>query len=157
MRAIGAQCSRPWSEGELRTLSWAIGELAKKTIGFLPREALVGAWVNPSWQKCTHIPQDLRRAMSILEAYAKRDYSQSELLSADWFTQRPGAPFFQSAFDGIAWMAWSTGLVGQKRWGQLVEASSTRLTNARFSTQEQTAHSIIHKFAHEMYAGDSVR
>ncbi len=157
MRTIGAQCSVKWSEGELRTLSRAMGELAKKTIGFLPRDALVGAWINPSWQKCLYVPQDLQRAMRILEAYANRDYSKLEKFSMDWFTQRPSSPFFQSAFDSIAWMAWSTALVGQKRWGQLAEMSSAQFANTNFSPEEKIAHGIIHNFALQLSIGQSAR
>ncbi len=156
MHEIGTQCSVKLTEERLQTLSQTISDMAKSTIKFLPSDALAGVWIDPIWKKCLY-PRDLHRALAILEAHAQRDYSKLEELGQDWFTNRSQTPFFRAAFDGVAWIGWSTALVSQKQWGQLEDISVASFEGAIFSREEQMAREIAHKLALQMQSIEGVR
>ncbi|MCE1191359.1 MAG: fused MFS/spermidine synthase [Acidovorax sp.] len=146
LRDIGKQCSARWTEYQYRTLVNSISELAERTMDFLPANALVGTWINPTWITCDQIPEDLNRALQILGAQSARDYEKMEELGRKWFTQRPTSQYSRIAFDGIAWTAWSAALISQKRWKDLEEASMDNFENSSFKPE----HKIMRTFTHNL-------
>lgn len=147
LRHIGGQCTSPWSEEQYRTLVTSIGDLAERTMGFIPPEALVGAWIRPTWIKCERIPEDLNRALGIIQAHSARDYKEMEKRGKDWFTRRPVSSHSRSAFDGIAWSAWSAALIAQKRWPELAQASTATFENASFKPEDKSMRIVAHQLA----------
>lgn len=154
---LGGQCATQWSEAQYRTLATSIGDLAEKTMGFLPTEALVGAWINPSWMKCTQVPEDLNRALRIIQAHSARDYEKMEKLGKEWFTLRPASAHSRFAFDGIAWSAWSAALVSQKRWTELAQASTASFESAAFKPEDKAMRSMAYQLATQATAGNTTR
>jgi len=147
LREIGRQCNPRWTEYQYRTLVNSVSDLAERTMNFLPASALVGTWIKPSWIKCDQLPEDLNRALQILHAHSTRDYEKMEELGRKWFTQRPTSHYSRTAFDGIAWTAWSSALISQKRWEELADASVTNFENSSFKPEYKAMRVFAQKLA----------
>lgn len=119
VHAAGRGCASVWSEGQIEQVVASVSLLARRTIKFLPADALDGAWIDAGWQACASVPPDLRRAFVLLEAHARRDYARMEALGRDWVQHRPAQQALRTAFDGYAWSGAILAMVRDGRDAQL--------------------------------------
>jgi len=119
LHTITRTCNAAWTPEQRRQLAADISDLADRTIKYLPVSLLEGVWINPSWINCQALPPDFSRALVMLEAHARRDYMQMELLGNEWIHNRPAESFMQRFFDGYAWSGVILAMIHQQRWTAL--------------------------------------
>lgn len=148
LRAAARACDAPWSLQRSRQLAASINDLADRTIPYLPPSLLHGVWIHPQWTPCIQkLPPDLKRALSLLEAHAKRDYAQMEMLGNDWIKNRPQDEFLKTSFDGYAWSGVVLALIQQQKWDQIPSALDTETQKVQLGSEHLFLHSIAHALA----------
>ncbi|CAN7161780.1 fused MFS/spermidine synthase [Acidovorax sp. LjRoot66] len=118
-------CKNSWSEIERYTVATRMREVADLTIALLPPDALQGVWIGHSWLKCKNIPEEFTRVFSLLDAVARRDYSQMELQGKLWFEKLPADQVLKGEFGPIALSNLLLGLAHQERWDDVVAAEKS--------------------------------
>lgn len=142
-------CNRPWSTNQHRQMVLSLTDLADRTIKYLPPSMLEGVWIRPKWLACPNMHPDITRALTLLEAHAKRDYAQMTKLGEDWLENRPSDAFMARYLDGYAWSGIVLDAVHRQRWADLrtlldhMDQSMT--VNPEFSFLKQVARALAYE------------
>lgn len=73
LRMLDTQCDSDWSEDRLALLADDLHAVTLNILAHLPREALVGALIEPTWLSCPPDDADFAALLVLLESMAKRD------------------------------------------------------------------------------------
>lgn len=119
LQAAARACEPQWPMVRVEQLASNASLLARRTLKFLPPEALEGVWIRPNWLACESLPPDLQRAFALLDAHARRDHGQMHALGRDWIRQRPAHAFLHTSFDGFAWSGVVLALLREGRADEL--------------------------------------
>lgn len=124
IKSLLSRCSKPWNPQQASAFSLHLRELAEHTIGHLTPAELQEVWIQRSWARCAHIPEEFRSVFALLEAAANRDYAKMELRGRAWLEQPTLNAKLHEDFSPMALAALARSLAHQNRWGEILTVAT---------------------------------
>lgn len=135
LRHLATACHAPLTLPQLNQLSALMREESELAIKYLPAAELEGSWINPVWMQCKMLPEDFSRAFALLQARARRDYQNMEILGRNWLETKPDLQSLRRDFDAVALSGVLLALAHEDHWAELPEAYRRFNTNVVVSDE----------------------
>lgn len=115
-------CERSWNSATSRLVSLHMRDFASPTIAFLPSNALQNIFAHREFLPCNNIPEDINRALVLLNALATRDWRGMIESGSDWLNRPVADKLIYDDYADLALSSLLLGLAHENRWRELQES-----------------------------------